>query len=58
MDWDNLPLQIQIMSALHAAPAGGLFGFFIIYRRSKQLFAWKNVKNVVKEYVSQCQICQ
>jgi hypothetical protein len=55
---NNHPLQVQIMSALHSAPVGGHSGFPVTYRRIKQLFAWKNMKNDVKEYMSRCQICQ
>lgn len=54
---NNPPLQLQILSALHCAPVGG-HSRFPVYRRIKQLFAWKNMKAAVKEYVSHCHIFQ
>jgi transposase InsO family protein len=51
-------LQIQIISALHDSPVGGHSGFPVTYRRIKQLFAWKNMKSMIKSYVAACTICQ
>jgi hypothetical protein len=45
---NNHPLQVQILSALHSAHVGGHSSFPVTYRRIKQLFAWKNMKNDVK----------
>ena len=55
---NNKELQLQIMSALHASPAGGHSGFPVTYRRIKQLFAWPAMKSAVKSFVAQCSICQ
>lgn len=54
---NNPSLHLQILSALHAAPASGHSGFPVTYRRLKQLFAWKGMKTLTKDYVSQCQTC-
>jgi hypothetical protein len=54
----NPLLQLQTLAALHATPVGGHSGFPVTYRRIKQLFAWKNMKQAIKDYVSQCQVCQ
>jgi hypothetical protein len=36
---DNVPIQRQIMSALHDSPLGGHSRFLVTYRRIKQIFA-------------------
>jgi hypothetical protein len=53
----NLPMQLQVLSALNCSPAGGHSGFPVTYRRLKQLFAWKGMKSSVKQFVADCQIC-
>lgn len=45
------------MSALHDSPIGGHSGFLVTYRKIKQLFAWPNMKKMVKTFVQQCQVC-
>jgi hypothetical protein len=50
-------LHKQLISALHDAPVGGHFGFSMTYSRIKKLFVWKGMKNDVKSFVQQCQVC-
>jgi hypothetical protein len=37
---------------------GGHSGFPVTYRRVRQLFAWPNMKGMVKDYVAGCSVCQ
>jgi hypothetical protein len=37
---------------------GGHCGIAATYNKVKALFAWPNMKQAVKEYVNQCQVCQ
>jgi hypothetical protein len=54
----NLSLQHKVLSALHDSPMGGHSGFPVTYRRVRQLFAWPNMKGMVKDYVAGCSVCQ
>ena len=54
----NEQLQRKIIDNLHASSAGGHSGFPVTYRRISQLFHWKKMKQMVKEMLQQCQICQ
>jgi len=44
--------------ALHDSRLRGHSGISATYNRVKQLFAWPALKQSVKEFVKQCQICQ
>jgi hypothetical protein len=59
-DWigNNEPLQVQILTALHASTVGGDSGFLVTYRRMKQMFAWKGMKATTLDFVQACQVCQ
>lgn len=54
---DNPSLQQQLINEMHSKPIGGHSGFPVTYRRMKQLFAWKGMKEAVKTQLKQCQIC-
>jgi hypothetical protein len=47
-----------ILVALHSSGLGGHCGIAATYNKVKALFAWPNMKQAVKEYVNQCQVCQ
>lgn len=50
--------QLHIVGALHASATGGHSGFHATYNRVKRLFAWKGMKQQLKQFVQQCLICQ
>lgn len=50
--------QISIIRALHDSAVGGHSGFYATYNRVKRLFAWKGLKELVKQFVRECVICQ
>ena len=51
-------MQHKIISAFHDSPIGGHSGFPVTYRRISQLFQWEKMKQMVKEVLQQCQVCQ
>jgi hypothetical protein len=51
-------IQNKILQALHSSPVGGHSGIEATYSRIKKLFAWPHLKQSVKDFVSQCSICQ
>jgi hypothetical protein len=55
---DNLPLQQQILEAVHSSTGGGHSGFPVTYRKMKQLFAWQGMKTITKAFVQSCTTCQ
>jgi hypothetical protein len=54
----NKELQQSIISAFHDSPVGGHSGFPVTYRRLLSLFKWTGMKAAVKEFVTNCHICQ
>lgn len=46
-----------VLLALHSSGLGGHSGITATYHRVKALFAWPNMKQSVKDYVSSCQVC-
>lgn len=46
-----------ILLALHSSGLGGHSGITATYQKIKSLFAWPNMKQDIKEYVSACDIC-
>jgi hypothetical protein len=50
-------LQQQLIQALHNSIIGGHSGAPITYRRLKQNFCWKGMKNDVHQFVQHCQVC-
>ena len=55
---DNVELQKQVLSALHAGAIGGHSGFNATYHRVRQLFTWPGLKHHGKIFVEACQICK
>lgn len=51
-------LQLKIMQALHSSPLGGHSGFYVTYTKIKSMFAWTRMKQMVRQFVSVCHICQ
>lgn len=51
-------MQHKITKALHSSPVGGHFGFLVTYRRIRNLFAWSNMKSMIKQFVAHYTICQ
>jgi hypothetical protein len=50
-------LQSKIVSALHCSTIGGHSSILATYSRAKSLFAWTRMKQYVKTFVQQCQVC-
>lgn len=55
---NNSIAQQHILQALHDSGIGGHSGFNATYQRIKHLFAWPKLKDIVKQYVQSCSICQ
>lgn len=47
----NSSIQLKILQSLHSSPFVGHSGFPITYKRIQSLFAWPNLKSMVKKYV-------
>jgi hypothetical protein len=54
----NSPLIPQILDDCHSSPVGGHFGFHKTLSRIRQSFFWSNMRQHVKEFLQQCDICQ
>jgi hypothetical protein len=54
----NVDLQNKLISVCHSSAVGGHSGMHVIYRRMKQLFAWRGMKAAVQEFVQTCLVCQ
>jgi transposase InsO family protein len=54
----NVQLQNKVISALHDSALGGHSGAPVTYRRIKQLFYWKGMKQAIHRFVQTCSICQ
>lgn len=55
---NNVPLQKQVLTALHSGAIGGHSGFNATYRRVRRLFTWPGMKQHVKLLVEACQVCK
>jgi len=55
---NNSIAQQHILQALHDSGIGGHSGFNATYQHIKHLFAWPKLKDIVKQYVQSCSICQ
>jgi hypothetical protein len=47
-----------VLQALHSSGLGGHSGINATYQKVKALFAWPNLKEDVKDYVTKCQVCK
>jgi hypothetical protein len=55
---NNVPLQQQIISALHDSAIGGYSRFPVTYQKLKHLFAWQGMKAATHSFVQSCVTCQ
>lgn len=55
---NNVSLQKQVLTALHSGAIGGHSGFNATYRRVRRLFTWPGVKQHIKLFVEECQVCK
>lgn len=53
-----IAIQRQVLTALHASAVGRHSGYEATYHRVKKLFAWPQLKQAVKDFVTQCTTCQ
>lgn len=51
-------IQIKIVPSLHWSPVGGHSGYQVTYHKVKNLFHWSKLKQMIKNFVAQCQVCQ
>lgn len=49
--------QQAILLAMHSSGLGGHSGITATYQKIKALFAWPNLKQIVKDYVISCEVC-
>ena len=47
-----------IMQELHAGPSAGYSGFLQTYKRISHIFYQKGMKQDIKQFVSECEVCQ
>ena len=55
---NDAALRLKLVQALHASVVGGHSGVPITYRCIKQHFYWPGLKDIVRAFVAECQICQ
>ncbi|WVZ71633.1 hypothetical protein U9M48_020200 [Paspalum notatum var. saurae] len=46
-----------VLLALHSSGLGGHSGVTATYQKIKDLFAWPNMKNDIKDYIAACTVC-
>lgn len=51
-------LHSKIIAAFHGSTIGGHCGVLVTFKRMKQIFAWKGMKNSVHAFVQSCLVCQ
>lgn len=51
-------LKLKIVKWHHVTPEGGHSGRDLTLKRVKQLFTWKGLTTMVRQYVKNCQVCQ
>ena len=51
-------LQRQIISLYHDSTVGGHSGAAVTSKKSGQMFYWKKLQKLVRQYVRECPICQ
>lgn len=55
---NNVPTQQNILNSLHSSAIGGHSGFQVTYHQIRKLFAWPEIKQVVREFVDRCSVCK
>jgi len=48
----------MVLSELHATPIVGHSGFTKTYDRVKHFFFWEGMKQDIRKFVSECEVCQ
>lgn len=48
----------QVLGNCHSSPIGGHFGFHKTMTRIKQSFLWPRMRQTIKEFLQQCDVCQ
>jgi hypothetical protein len=51
-------LKKKILAAVHDSPLAGHQGFFKTYRKVRERFSWKGLKQDVMRHISECVTCQ
>jgi hypothetical protein len=54
---NNVEAHKAVLLALHSSGLGGHSGVTTTYHKVKALFAWSNLKQFVKDYISACEVC-
>jgi hypothetical protein len=47
-----------ILQELHASPSAGHSGFLRTYKCISRIFYWKGMKQDIKQFVAECEVCQ
>jgi hypothetical protein len=55
---ENCTLKQKVLALLHDSPLGGHSGYLKTYQRAKKDWFWKGMKQDIKTYVKECDICQ
>lgn len=50
-------MKERILREMHDSPLGGHSGSQHTYKRVKQVFYWPKVKEDVRNYIAECEIC-
>jgi hypothetical protein len=51
-------LKSTVLSELHATPTAGHSGFTKTYDRVKRSFFWEGMKQDIRQFVAECEVCQ
>lgn len=47
-----------LLSKFHSSPIGGHSGFFCTYKRISSIVYWEGMKQDIKKFVAECDVCQ
>ena len=53
----NKKLQMKIIEEFHNSPLSGHFGIRKTVLKLKQRYVWKNMRNMVRDYINKCDKC-
>ena len=51
-------LKYKVLQEAHDSPLAGHMGIFKTYRKLRQRFYWKGLKEDVQKHVNECKVCQ
>ena len=51
-------LKYKVLQEAHDSPLAGHSGIFKTYRKLRQRFYWKGMKEYVQKYVNECKVCR